>query len=97
MRVCALELRPLGLGLQSRYWKASSVDARAGATAADRVFANLVRRSGKPAILVAYHPDAEAILKGPARQDLAQLAADKAVRKSNCVNGELKNKPFLSA
>ena len=29
------------------------VDARAGATAADRVFANLVRRSGKPAILVA--------------------------------------------
>ena len=29
------------------------VDARAGATPADRVFADLVRRSGKPAILVA--------------------------------------------
>src|SRR6476469_7925529 len=29
------------------------VDARAGATAADRAFADLVRRSGKPAILVA--------------------------------------------
>jgi GTP-binding protein len=29
------------------------VDARAGATAADRAFANLVRKSGKPAILVA--------------------------------------------
>ena len=29
------------------------VDARAGATAADRMFADLVRRSGKPAILVA--------------------------------------------
>jgi GTPase len=29
------------------------VDARAGATAADRMFANLVRKSGKPAILVA--------------------------------------------
>jgi GTP-binding protein len=29
------------------------VDARAGATAADREFANLVRKSGKPAILVA--------------------------------------------
>ena len=29
------------------------VDARAGTTAADRAFANLVRRSGKPAILVA--------------------------------------------
>src|SRR5208282_3250338 len=29
------------------------VDARAGATASDRAFANLVRKSGKPAILVA--------------------------------------------
>jgi GTP-binding protein len=29
------------------------VDARAGATAADRAFANLVRKAGKPAILVA--------------------------------------------
>jgi GTP-binding protein len=29
------------------------VDARAGATAADRAFANVVRKSGKPAILVA--------------------------------------------
>ncbi len=29
------------------------VDARAGVTAADRAFANLVRKSGKPAILVA--------------------------------------------
>src|SRR5579863_9342361 len=29
------------------------VDARAGATSADRAFADLVRRSGKPAILVA--------------------------------------------
>src|ERR1700720_2875604 len=29
------------------------VDARAGATAADRAFANLVRKSGKPAIVVA--------------------------------------------
>ncbi len=29
------------------------VDARAGATAADRAFADLVRRSGKPAILIA--------------------------------------------
>ena len=29
------------------------VDARAGATGADRAFANLVRKSGKPAVLVA--------------------------------------------
>ncbi len=29
------------------------VDARAGATPADRAFANLVRKSGKPAILIA--------------------------------------------
>jgi GTP-binding protein len=29
------------------------IDARAGATAADRIFADLVRKSGKPAILVA--------------------------------------------
>jgi len=36
------------------------VDARAGATAADRAFADLVRKSGKPAILVANKSEARA-------------------------------------
>ena len=40
------------------------VDARAGATAADRAFANLVRRSGKPAILVANKSEGRAAEAG---------------------------------
>jgi GTP-binding protein len=40
------------------------VDARAGATPVDRAFANLVRRSGKPAILVANKSEARAAEAG---------------------------------
>jgi GTP-binding protein len=40
------------------------VDARAGATAADRAFANLVRKAGKPAILVANKSEGRAAEAG---------------------------------
>ncbi len=40
------------------------VDARAGVTAADRAFANLVRKSGKPAILVANKSEGRAAAAG---------------------------------
>ena len=40
------------------------VDARAGATAEDRAFANLVRKSGKPAILVANKSEGRAGVAG---------------------------------
>ena len=43
------------------------VDARAGTTGADRAFANLVRRSGKPAILVANKSEGRAGDAGRAR------------------------------
>ena len=40
------------------------VDARAGATAADRAFANLVRKSGKPAIVIANKSEGRAGASG---------------------------------
>ena len=40
------------------------IDARAGATAADRAFADLVRRSGKPTILVANKSEGRAAEAG---------------------------------